>query len=137
MNFRILLLVGATLCSGAVAAQGKVGECVNCGTVRSLEQMSKAGESSGKGAILGAVIGGVVGHQFGSGKGNTAATVGGAAAGGYAGNEMEKNRNTGSYWRVTVDMDAGGKKHVDVADPAGIAAGSRVRVSGKNLERLG
>lgn len=139
MNLKILLLAGTALCalSGVAAAEGKVGECSNCGTVRNLETMSKAGESTGKGALLGAVIGGVVGHQMGSGKGNTAATIGGAAAGGYAGNKVEKGRNTGTFTRVTVEMDTGGAKQVDVSDAAGLKPGDRVRVSGSNLERLG
>lgn len=138
MNLKILLLAGVALCalSGASDAAGKVGDCTNCGTVRGLETMSKAGEATGKGALLGAVIGGVVGHQMGSGKGNTAATIGGAAAGGYAGHQVEKNRNSGTYTRVTVEMDTGGKKEVDVTEPAGLKPGDRVRVTGSNLERV-
>lgn len=43
------------------------------------------------GTLTGAVIGAVVGNQIGSGKGNDIATVGGAAAGGYAGNRVQKS----------------------------------------------
>src|SRR3569832_1466592 len=38
------------------------------------------------GTAIGAVAGGLLGHQIGGGTGRTLATVGGAAAGGYAGN---------------------------------------------------
>jgi len=43
------------------------------------------------GTAIGAVVGGVLGHQVGGGKGKTLATVGGAAAGAYAGNQIQKN----------------------------------------------
>ncbi len=49
------------------------------------------------GSVLGAVVGGVVGHQIGGGNGKKLATVAGAAAGGYAGNRVQKgmqDRNT-------------------------------------------
>ncbi len=49
---------------------------------------------------------------------------------------MEKNRNAGSYYRVTVDMDRGNTETVNVADPAGLRPGHRVRVVGNNLEIL-
>ncbi len=43
------------------------------------------------GTAIGAVVGGVLGNQIGSGSGRTLATVGGAAAGGYAGNRIQRN----------------------------------------------
>ncbi len=43
------------------------------------------------GSVLGAVVGGVLGHQVGGGNGKKLATVAGAAAGGYAGNRIQKN----------------------------------------------
>jgi uncharacterized protein YcfJ len=43
------------------------------------------------GTAIGAVAGGLLGSQVGGGKGKTLATVGGAAAGGYAGNQVQKN----------------------------------------------
>jgi uncharacterized protein YcfJ len=43
------------------------------------------------GSAIGAVIGGVLGHQVGGGNGRTLATVAGAAAGGYAGNRVQRN----------------------------------------------
>jgi uncharacterized protein YcfJ len=49
------------------------------------------------GSVLGAVVGGVLGHQVGGGSGKKIATVAGAAAGGYAGNRVQKgmqDRNT-------------------------------------------
>jgi uncharacterized protein YcfJ len=43
------------------------------------------------GTAIGAVAGGLLGSAIGGGKGKTLATVGGAAAGGYAGNQVQKN----------------------------------------------
>ena len=44
------------------------------------------------GTVIGAVVGGVVGSQIGSGTGRDIARIGGAAAGGYAGNQIQKRR---------------------------------------------
>lgn len=43
------------------------------------------------GTAVGALVGGLLGHQIGAGSGRTVATIGGAAAGGYAGNRIQKN----------------------------------------------
>lgn len=43
------------------------------------------------GTAIGAVVGGVLGHQIGGGRGKDLATVAGAAAGGYAGNRVQKS----------------------------------------------
>jgi uncharacterized protein YcfJ len=43
------------------------------------------------GTAIGAVAGGLLGHQIGGGSGRDLATIGGAAAGGYAGNQVQKN----------------------------------------------
>ena len=43
------------------------------------------------GTAIGAVAGGLLGSTLGGGKGKTVATVAGAAAGGYAGNRVQKN----------------------------------------------
>ena len=42
------------------------------------------------GTAIGAVAGGLLGSTIGGGKGKTLATIGGAAAGGYAGNQVQK-----------------------------------------------
>ena len=44
------------------------------------------------GTAIGAVAGGLLGNQVGGGKGRTLATVAGAIGGGYAGHEIQKNR---------------------------------------------
>lgn len=131
------LIAAALACgTGAAGAEGRVGECRDCGTVRAVDVMNKSGDASGKGAVIGAVIGGLVGHQFGSGRGQDVATAGGAVAGGAIGHNEEKKRSAGSYYRVTVEMDRGGTREVNVGDAAGLRPGDRVRVAGKDLERV-
>jgi len=132
-----LLIAGPACAAGPPAGPaGSVGECNNCGTVRDIDQMDRGGQASGAGAVIGAVIGGVVGHQFGEGRGQDAATAAGAVGGAAAGHQVEKQRQTGSYFRILVDMDSGGSRSIDVVDPAGLTVGSRVRVSGRNLEMV-
>lgn len=43
------------------------------------------------GAVVGGLVGALAGNQVGGGKGKTLATIGGAAAGAYAGHEIQKN----------------------------------------------
>lgn len=131
-----LLLAGPACAGDPVGPAGSVSECRNCGTVRSIEQVDKSGQASGAGAVIGAVIGGVVGHQFGSGRGQDAATAAGAVGGAAAGHQIEKNRRTGTFFQVLVKMDGGGTEVINVADPGNLRVGSRVRVSGRNLEVL-
>ncbi|MGH8117562.1 MAG: glycine zipper 2TM domain-containing protein, partial [Rhodanobacteraceae bacterium] len=42
------------------------------------------------GAVVGGLVGALAGHQVGGGKGKTIATLGGAAAGAFAGHEIQK-----------------------------------------------
>jgi outer membrane lipoprotein SlyB len=137
MAMKKLMILMALVWSAGLAAQGSVKGCQDCGTVRAVDVMNRSGETSGAGAVIGAVIGGIAGHQVGGGRGQDAATAAGAVGGAAAGHQTEKNRNTGSYYRVTVDMESGGTREVNVADPAGLKAGSKVRVNGNNIEKLG
>jgi outer membrane lipoprotein SlyB len=129
-------VIATVLLALSGASLADVTACANCGTVRGVDVMNKSGQASGAGAVIGAVVGGVVGHQFGKGRGQDAATAAGAVGGAAAGHQTEKNRNTGQYYRVTVDMDQGATREVNVNDPGGLRPGSRVRVSGNNLEKL-
>jgi len=53
------------------------------------------------GTGIGAVVGGLLGHQVGGGSGKVLATVAGAAAGGYAGNRIEKKMQDGDTYTTT------------------------------------
>ena len=77
-----LIIIGA-----AVAAMGLAG----CTTAPN-GQVRSAGCGTGTnygGAAVGAVGGALVGSLIGGGTGNTLATIGGAAAGGYAGSKTD------------------------------------------------
>lgn len=55
------------------------------------------------GAVVGGLVGGLLGHQIGGGKGKTLATVGGAAAGAFAGHEIQKNHQENNATYTTVE----------------------------------
>ena len=62
-----------------------------CADVQVQKQAPVKDEHRVAGTAIGAVAGGLLGSTVGGGKGKTLATVGGAAAGGYAGNQVQKN----------------------------------------------
>ena len=117
-----------------VAAPEPPPVCNDCGTVASIEPVKEKGQGSGAGAVMGAIAGGVIGHQFGGGRGKDLATAAGAIAGGVAGHKAEEQIRATSYYRVGVRMENGGYQTVNIADPAGIAVGTPVRVIGGNLQ---
>lgn len=137
---RCLLLATVTVCASAPLTACKEGaasmleSCHDCGTIAAIQPMKQKGESTGAGALIGAVAGAVVGHQFGGGHGKDLATAGGAVAGGIAGNEIERNKNAVHWYHVTVNMEGGGSRTVDVEQLNGLAVGSRVKVVGNVLE---
>lgn len=112
--------------------------CSECGVVRSVKQVEQKGGSSGGGAILGGVLGGVLGHQIGSGRGNTVATVAGAAGGAVVGNQVERNRNSKTYWEVRIRMDSGNTRSFHYSSAPSVREGDRVRLidNGRRLERI-
>jgi len=111
----------------AASPPARVKVCAECGVVRSVKYVEKKGKSSGVGAVAGGVLGGVLGHQIGSGRGNTAATIVGAGAGVYAGNEVEKNRNTKKYWNVAVKMENGTTRNYTYDNKPEFREGDRVK----------
>lgn len=52
------------------------------------------------GAVVGGVVGGLLGNQVGGGKGKKLATVGGAAAGAFAGHEIQKRHQENNATRM-------------------------------------
>jgi len=111
-----------------VAAPTPPPVCENCGTVSSVASYQAKGEGSGVGAAVGAVAGGLLGNQIGGGSGKKIATVAGAVGGGLAGHEIEKRRNTSTYWEVTVQMDNGTTRTVQYPQAPGVTVGQKVKV---------
>jgi outer membrane lipoprotein SlyB len=112
--------------------------CSSCGYVQSVRQVEQKGQSSGGGAVIGGVLGGVLGHQIGSGRGNTVATVAGVAGGAVVGNEVEKNRNTKTYWEVSLRMDSGNFRTFTYSSPPAVREGDHVKLvdGGRRLALL-
>ena len=106
------------------------------GYVRSIESV-QSDRTSGGGAIVGGVLGAVIGHQFGGGTGRDLSTAAGAVGGAIVGNEVERNRAAGNMiYRITVRMDNGDMRTLDVASTNGLRTGERVRVEGNHIVRL-
>lgn len=126
-SFALLLAFVFAGPAGAQSPSAATAACADCGVVRSVRLIEKKGEASGVGAVAGGVLGGVIGHQFGSGRGNTAATIAGAGAGAYAGHQVEKNRNTRSYWSVAVTMSNGTTRNFTYSNKPEMRAGDRVK----------
>jgi outer membrane lipoprotein SlyB len=102
--------------------------CIDCGTVTDVNTVTEKGQSSGGGAVVGGILGGVLGHQVGSGRGNTAATIVGAGAGAYAGNEVEKNKNTVTKYAVHVKMEDGSNRTFTYSNPTSYRTGDKVKI---------
>jgi outer membrane lipoprotein SlyB len=102
--------------------------CKDCGVVESVESFTEKGQASGGGAVAGGVIGGILGHQIGGGRGKDLATVAGAVGGAIAGNEIEKNSNKVTHYRVGVRMDDGTRQVLTLDAAVGVAAGDKVKI---------
>ena len=111
------------------------GAYAELGRVVAIDVVRGRGESSGAGAVVGGIVGGVLGHQIGSGRGNDAATVAGAIGGAIAGNEIERRRDGGEYYRVTVQFPDGREATFAQDSLSGIRVGDRVRVDGNRVVR--
>ncbi len=96
------------------------------------------GGATGAGAVVGAVIGAVVGRQFGGrGTGRDMATGAGLIGGAVIGNEIEKNNNPGGdVFRVTVSLEGGGSRSIDVSGVGDLRRGDRVKIEGGRIFRL-
>ena len=109
--------------------------CHECGVVESIESITEKGQASGGGAVAGGLLGGILGHQIGKGRGKDLATVAGAVGGAIAGNEIEKNSNKVTRYRVSVRMDDGTSQVFTLDAANGVAAGDKVKVVDGTLVR--
>ena len=123
----------AALSIAALSSTASFAACIDCGTVTDVATVTEKGQSSGGDAVLGGIVGGVLGHQVGSGRGNTAATIVGAGAGAYAGNEIEKNKNTVTKYHVHVTLEDGSKRTFIFSNPPSYKEGDRVKIVDKKL----
>ena len=108
--------------------QPAVAACPECGVIESVRSVEVKGQGSAVGVITGGVIGGVLGNQVGKGKGRDLATVGGAVLGGFAGNEVEKKVRSTTRYEVSVRLDSGERKLVQLQQLPKWREGDRVAV---------
>ena len=111
-----------------VASNAVPAICHDCGVVESVESYTEKGQASGGGAVAGGLLGGIIGHQIGKGRGKDLATVAGAVGGAIAGNEIEKNSNKVSRYRVSVLMDDGTRQQLTLDAANGVAVGDKVKL---------
>jgi outer membrane lipoprotein SlyB len=102
--------------------------CAACGVVSDTRVESRAGKSSGVGAVGGAVVGGIVGHQIGGGSGRSVATVLGAVGGGLAGNAIEKKVKKVTVWSTNVTFKDGSTQTFEQTTDPDLDEGDVVKV---------
>jgi outer membrane lipoprotein SlyB len=93
-----------------------------------------ANDSIGIGAVLGGVAGGLLGNQIGSGSGQTAATIAGVAGGAYAGQQIEKGRNSKREYQLGVRMENGFYQSV-TQDTNPFQVGDKVQIIDGKIRR--
>lgn len=107
--------------------------CQDCGTISNIQQVKLEGEGTGMGAVSGAAAGGYAGNQFGGGKGKIGTTAAGVLAGAAAGHYAEKAIRSKTVQRLTVRMDSGSVRTVDVEQLNGMTLGTKVKVAGNTV----
>jgi outer membrane lipoprotein SlyB len=107
--------------------------CNSCGVVSAINAIYEEGKGTGVGGVLGALVGGLAGNQVGGGSGKKIATAAGVIGGAVLGNNIEKNRNSTTYYEVVIDMESGSQQVINLPDATGISVGSRVTVQGGNI----
>jgi outer membrane lipoprotein SlyB len=107
--------------------------CMSCGAIESVTPVERSTKPAGVGVgtVAGGVLGAVLGSQVGHGGGRTAATILGAVGGGFAGNAIEGQMRKETVYQVSVRMEDGSHRLVEVARPPSV--GSRVTVEGSVL----
>ncbi len=107
--------------------------CAVCGSIESVTPIQRSTKPAGVGigTVAGGVAGAVLGNQVGQGNGRTVATILGAIGGGFAGNAIEKNVRRETVYQVSVRMEDGSHRTIEVAQPPNV--GSRVTVEGSTI----
>lgn len=121
--------------TGAKGAAKAEALCADCGRVTSVTTREKEGEPTAAGLIAGGIGGALLGRQIGGGSGRDIATLGGAAAGAYAGREIEKKVRTHTVWVVGVTFAGNQTAQYEFAQDPGYKAGDLVKKSGNGLAR--
>lgn len=111
-----------------VAAAPPIRACQDCGVVEDVRQIVKDGPSTGLGAIAGGVLGGALGSNLGKGHGRTLASVAAAIGGGMIGNQIEKSQHQTISYQVSLRMEDGTTRLIDVRSVPTWRIGDTVRL---------
>lgn len=116
-------------------------KCPNCGVVTAIQAQESSG-GPGLGAAAGALAGGLIGNQAGkndsvsSTVGGTAAAIIGAAGGALTGHYAEKAMRGNKEWAITVRMNSGETRTVNMKSDPNVQTGDRVTVAEGMVTRL-
>ncbi len=108
--------------------------CYDCGVIESVNEVERAGDGTGLGAVGGAIAGGALGNTMGRGRGNLAMSVLGAVGGAIAGHQVEKKVRASKSYEITVRFDDGSIRTVSQSTPPAWRAGDKVRVDGGSIQ---
>jgi outer membrane lipoprotein SlyB len=108
--------------------------CQDCGVIASISPIRQQGQAGLVGTLGGAAAGGFAGNQFGKGKGKSAMTALGILGGAFAGRAIEQQATATTQYQVFVNMDTGGQRMVTLPSPNGLVAGVRVHVTGNSVQ---
>jgi len=103
------------------------------GTVESVREVTRPGETKGIGAAAGVGVGAVLGNKIGESAGNKGLlTILGGVGGALAGNAIEKHQRQTKHWELTVRFEDGTSKTLTSEVEPTWHSGYRVRmVEGK------
>ena len=101
--------------------------CRECGVIESVNEVEKAGEGSGLGAVAGGIFGAIAGKQVGGGRGRNVMSVLGAVGGAVAGNQIEKHVKTVKSYDITIRFEDGSTRTLSQPNPPAWRSGDRVR----------
>ncbi len=101
--------------------------CHECGVIESVNEVEKAGEGSGLGAVAGGVVGAIAGKQVGGGRGRNVMSVLGAVGGAFAGNAIEKNVKKSRSYDITIRFEDGTSRTLSQPTAPVWRTGDRVR----------
>jgi len=101
--------------------------CHECGVIESVNEVEKAGEGSGLGAVAGGVVGAIAGKQVGGGRGRNVMSVLGAVGGAVAGNQIEKHVKTVKSYDITIRFEDGTSRTLSQPTAPVWRTGDRVR----------
>lgn len=127
--------MGGDLFGSSSGTQAIASNVNGTGTIQSVDVVPRS-QGLGLGTLAGAAVGGIVGNQMGGGTGRTVATAAGAAGGAYVGHEIEKRRNAGDIYKVTIRMDDGTTQSFAQEAPPQIKSGDRVQITNGVLSKL-